>query len=369
MNVARLLLPIIAIVLSGRANAGEAPVAGTETKAAEPGYCRYIESAASSEAALLYAPELFGTAGAFQIGEGDAGRAFGEPRARITVGLEASLKDIFQGVAVRRRAAAECRRWRAMNALQGALEAGAGLGAEAALAARARVLEAALPLLDDRLGELRNEVKLANATIEELDAAQLRADTLQDLHARTMIDLARARDHAAPTGSLADLLGEYRAADDEIERLEGRLRKTDAWDLRIRGGYDEIVGVDQKLPVFGALTLSYDLGNLWQHGADARARAARREWVREEAGGVDSRIDGLLGELQATYGLERVRLEQLSTVKRDLEAQLVSVDAIQSSHVSRFRDYLLFELTKVRAEHAYLVEHVAALATFLGDVQ
>lgn len=367
MNVARLSLLMAALSLSGTATAGEAPDTGMEKEAGEPGFCRYVRGAATSEAALLFAPELFATAGAFQIAEGDTGTAFGEPRVRITLGAEASLKDIFQGVAVKQRAEAECRRWRAMNVLEGALKAGTGIGAEAALAARARVLEVALPLLGERLGQLRDQVKLANATIEELDAAQLRADNLRDLYARTVIDRTRASGQAAPTGKLADLLGEYRAADDEVERLEGRLRKNDAWDLRVRGGYDEIVGVDQDLPVFGALTLSYDLGNLWQHGADRRARVGRREWVREEADGVDSRIEGLLGELRATYDVERVRLDQVETLKRDLEAQLVAVDSMQTSQVRRFRDYLLFELTKVRAEHAYLHEHVAALATFLGD--
>ena len=365
MNVARLSL-LVVLSLPGAAAAGEAPDAQASA-AAEPGYCRYVRGAATSEAALLYAPELFGTVGAFQIAEGDTGTAFGQPRVRITLGAEASLKDIFQGVAVKQRAEAECRRWRAMNALEGALRAGTGIGAEAALAARAQVLEAALPLLDERLGQLRNQVQLANATVEELDAAQLRAEGLKDLYARTVIERARATGQPAPGGDLPGLLGEYREADDEVERLEGRLRKNDAWDLRVRGGYDEIVDVDQDLPVFAALTLSYDLGNLWQHVADRKAREGRREWIREEAGGVDSRIAELLGSLRATYDVERVRLTQVETLRRDLEAQLATVEAMQTSQVRRFRDYLLFELTGVRAEHAYLEQHVAALSTFLGD--
>lgn len=333
----------------------------------EPGYCRYVRGAAASEAAVLYAPELFGTVGAFQIAEGDTGTAFGEPRVRVTLGAEASLSEIFQGVAVRQHAEAECRRWRAMNALEGALQAGEGIGAGPALAARAAVLAEALPLLDRRLGQLRDQVKLANATVEELDAAQLRADGLRELAARTAIAMSQARESPAPSSSLSDLLGEYRAADDEVERLEGRLRKSEAWDLRLRGGYDEIVDVDQDLPIFAALTLSYDLGNLWQHAADRGARRGREEWIREEATGVDTRIAGLIESLRTTYEVERSRLAEVETLKGDLEGQLRIVESLETSHVRRFRDYLHFELTRVRAEHAYLREHVGALRTFLGD--
>lgn len=363
-HIPRLLLVLLFTAGAGAASAEPAPgpAAGEE-----PGYCQYARNAAASEAAVLYAPELFGTVGAFQIGDGDGGTAFGEPRVRITVGAEASLAEILRGVTVRNHAEAECRRWRAMNALEGTLTAGLDVGAERALAARAAVLEEALPFLDRRLGELREEVKLAMATVEELDAAQLRAHALKELAAETAVQWARARGTATPTASLPELLKEYREADDEVERLEGRLRRNQAWDLRLRGGYDEILEVEQDLPVFAALTLSYDLGNLWQHTAERRAREGRREWIRQEAGGVDQRIEQLLGSLRTAYEVQRRRLAEVETLKTDLEGQLRMVEAMQTSHVRRFRDYLHFELTRIRAEHAYLREQVAALAAFLGE--
>jgi hypothetical protein len=346
------------------------PPGGTASLAgAEPGYCRYVKNAAASEAALLSAPELFGTVGVFQIAEGDTGTAFGRPKTRITLGAEASLAEMLQGVAVRQRADAECRRWRAMNSLEGALQAGTGIGTAPALAARAAVLDEALPLLEKRLGQLRDQVKLAMATVEELDAAQLRADELRDLAARTAVERARAEKQAPPAGTLPDLLSEYRAADDEVERLEGRLRKSGAWDLKLRGGYDEILNVSQTLPVFAALTLSYDLGNLWQHGADRNAREGRRAWIQEESSGVDSRLDEMLGALRTSYEVERARLTEVETLRRDLEGQLRTVEALQTSQVRRFRDYLYLELTRIRAEHAYLEKHVAALQGFLGTAR
>ena len=50
----------------------------------------------------------------------------------------------------------------------------------------------------------------------------------------------------------------------------------------------------------------------------------------------------------------------------DLEAQLQSMEALQTREIRRFRGYVMLELTRLRAEQAYLRAHVESLQTFLG---
>ncbi|MFP2908683.1 hypothetical protein ACLESD_27260, partial [Pyxidicoccus sp. 3LFB2] len=162
------------------------------------------------------------------------------------------------------------------------------------------------------------------------------------------------------------LLEELRAADDEVEAVSGSLRRARAWRLSLRGGYDELIDVYQDTPLFGQITLSYNLGHLWQGSANARAREGRRRALLDEVSGVPQRVNELMAELRSVQRTEEGRLREVSTLVTDLEGQLREVEALQTREVRRFRDYLLMELTRLRAEQAYLRAHVESLGAFLG---
>jgi hypothetical protein len=76
-------------------------------------------------------------------------------------------------------------------------------------------------------------------------------------------------------------------------------------------------------------------------------------------------VDELLAEARATQATEKARLAEVEVLKRDLEQQLSVVQAVESSQVRRYRDFVWFELARVRAEHAYLDAHVKELGAFV----
>lgn len=355
-----------------RAQSASGPRAGSETAAPReevPGYCQYVRGVADAESAVLLAPELFATTGAVNAGEATGGSApLGAPKLRLTAGVGYDLVGLYRGLAFRRRAEADCRRHRALAALQAAVQTGAsGIGAEPALQARASVLESAIPQGEQLLGRLREDVREGRATVEELNALQLRLDGLRALAS----DTAREREKLAGRVPLAGeplsaLLQELRAAEDSLEEISAGLRGATAWDVRLRGGYDEVFGVQQDVPLFGTLTVSYNLGGLWQSGANARAREGRRLASREEVEGIDRRVDLLLRELRSARAAEQARLREVTVLVTDLEGQLRGIESLQTSQVRRYRDYLMLELARLRAEQAYLTAHVAGLDTFLG---
>ncbi|RKG70822.1 hypothetical protein D7W79_31395 [Corallococcus exercitus] len=335
------------------------------------GYCERVRGTSRAEAALELAPEVFASVGAVNAGDATGGSddlPLGSPKLRVTAGLGYDFVGLYRGHTLRSRAEAECRRYQALAALQSAVEHGSRLGEAAALDARARALATSLPRAEELVAQLRDDLRDGGATLEELNAVQVRLDHLRSL-AR---DTAQAREQLAlepapPEGqTLSVLLSAFEAADDQVEVLSGGLRTAAAWRLSVRGGYDEVFDVEQSTPLFGQLTLGYNLGHLWQGRANAQAREGRRQETRDAVDGAPRRVRQLLGELRITERSEQQRLGEVSALVSDLQGQLREVEQLQTRQVRRFRDYLLLELARLQAEQAYLGAHLETLRSLLG---
>src|SRR6218665_3601 len=166
----------------------------------------------------------------------------------------------------------------------------------------------------------------------------------------------------APPG---EWLAELHTADDAVEARQQALRSASAWSVRVRGGYDELLRTPQALPLSGALTVSYSLGGLIQPRANALARDGRRRSLDEDVEGVGQEAARLLRELRATHAAERKRLKEVGVLMKDLEGQLRELEELETIKVRRYRDYLRLELTRLRAEHAWLKVHVEEMNRFL----
>ncbi|MFY2564475.1 hypothetical protein ACN469_43200 [Corallococcus terminator] len=335
------------------------------------GYCDWVGGLGDAEAALELAPEVFGSFGAVNTGEAEGGLPLGKPKLRVTAGLSYDFVGLYRSSKIHRRAAADCRRHQALSMLLTAVRQGSGLGEDSALEARARVLQDALPRAEALVTALRDDLRDGRATLEELNAMQVRLDNLRSLSTDTTLARERlaARPAFPPGQRLESLLAELRAADDAMEVAAGSLRRAKAWELSIRGGYDEVFDLDQDVPLFGQVMLTYDLGHLWQGKANARARDGRRRSTLHEVEGVHQQVSELLVELRSRHRMEESRLREVSSLVTDLEGQLREVEALQTREIRRFRDYLLLELARLRAEQAYLTAHVEALTAFLGTTR
>ncbi|RKH63406.1 hypothetical protein [Corallococcus llansteffanensis] len=358
---------------TGMASAAED--AGTVRARSEParGYCERVRGTSRSEAALELAPEVFASIGAVNAGDAQGGSdqmPLGTPKLRLTAGLGYDFVGIYRGDKLRLRAEAECRRYQALAALQGALDQGSRLGEAAALEARARALATSLPRAETLVTALREELRDGGATLEELNAVQVRLDRLRALARETEQAQARiALEPALAEGTdLGALISTFESADDQVEALSGTLRRARAWRLSVRGGYDKVFDVAQDVPLFGQLTLGYNLGSLWQGRANAQAREGRRQETRDAVDGAPRQVRQLLGELRITEQAERARLGEVSALVSDLEGQLREVERLETRQVRRFRDYLLLELARLQAEQAYLDAHLRTLQTLLKGV-
>lgn len=375
MKPSWMVIPLVLSLSSLSWSALAAPGAGAPLPAdREPGwqegaeaYCRMVTGIADSESALLLSPRLFGMAGVFPTGgwTTEAGSQLG-PYPRVTVGVSYSAAGVQRGLLLRGRARARCVHRRLEDQLDALVEANEAQVSRRALGARLRVIEAALPRAQEILQRTRAELAQARATLEELDAAELRVDRLRVEVEAARKGMALAVSAPAPGRPIAELLDALAASEAALERYDADLRRSNGWDVEVQGGYDQVIGATARVPVFGAVRTSLSLGMLFSSGADARTMEARRSLSRADSNGLRGRVRRLLRALRVAQRSEQIRLGETSALLADLEARLVSAEAVGGEKARRYAEYLWFEVVRVRAEHEYLSAHLKELSVVLG---
>jgi hypothetical protein len=320
------------------------------------GYCDHAEGVAAAESALYYTPEVFGSVGYVEQPQEDVPGSDTDG-VRITFGLRYSISDLVEANATKKHASADCRRHLALDQVEGA-------SSYAAVAARVRVLDAALEKAEQMLSDADSDLRSRRATAQEVDATRLRVDEV-----RTMAADAHAQLDTLPVpaegSSLAGALGAYYRADAQMEDQEAALRRAKAWDVSVRFGYDQFLGRENDPPFFGVVSLTFDLGWFGQNGANKKAASGRQRMIREEHG--TAQIDETASRLQAMLDLEQKRVEETAVLVEDLEKQLKALQKLAGDESRRYRETVWFDWVKIKAEHDYLAAHVASLQEILGD--
>jgi hypothetical protein len=158
-------------------------------------------------------------------------------------------------------------------------------------------------------------------------------------------------------------------AEAEVERREARVRASRAWDVSVRGGYDQIFGTSASYtPIFALVTVTANLGGLLQPAAEARAVPGRAEWARRQVEGADDRVDQAIARLRALREADRRRLDDTQLLLADLEERRSTLLSVPGERVAEIAQSLWFDLVRVRAEHAYVAAHLADLDRILGPV-
>jgi hypothetical protein len=330
------------------------------------GYCNYVKGTSDAERALLLAPELFGSGGLIQAGgelTGDETSAVGTTQ-RFTVGAQYNFVGLYQAMLMRRRADDECRMYQARSRIHTFLQVGPNFGMQAALEARLQVLASALEESANIQAEVDQLVEAHQATVEEQTTLRLRRDLLLTSLAETRRELellASATDSSER--ALHGSLREYLRADASIESNNAALRRSAAWGVNVRGGYDQILGYETDMPAFAQVTVSMNLGTLFQGRANRRAAAGRRDWV----GGQDQPLTLALRQIRSAREAGRQRLQEAVALADYLDAHRAEVSAIAGANARKYVTLLWFESVRLRAEEAFLRVHLPELDRFLDD--
>lgn len=327
-------------------------------------YCEATVAARESESALLSSPWVFGNAGTL-LGTEDASLSTAEtrtgwPRLRIQAGVGLSPTRMRRGGLLRDFGKAECRRFAAQRELEKLSEA-LWRGGRAALEAKAEVLAAAIGKGQALVQEIEQKLDASLATVDDYRALihRVSALELELFETREAIaELPRARGGTEQWGQArrAAELAEW-----ETSRSQAALRESEAFEIELRGGYDNVIDVAQRLPMFGNLTMRFSPGYFWQERADRRAAQAHLEFQRQKL--FDHALDSR--GLEERLKLTEAREGELARVIARLTARLAALREVGGARAELSAGLLELDLAELRADQSFLRARVAELRSAL----
>jgi hypothetical protein len=320
---------------------------------ADDGYCDYVQGAANAQAAVQLAPELIGSLGYVEQPPASVAPD-GQKGLRLIAGVRYRLSGIYEGLATRNRAKADCRRHQAFEQVRGET-------ASRAISARVKVLDDALREAEKILKTDETDFAARRTTAQEATATRVRVEELRELAAEDR----RLLSTLPPPSErpLAGALAAYRAADSEMESEEAKLRRAQAIDVSVRFGIDQYPERMNPQPYFAVVSVGLNLGILFQGSANRRAAAGRKRLVQSGRGlGVEGTVDAL----RATIEIETKRTKETAALVAELERQLDALGRIGGEESKRYKQTVWFEWVKAKAQHAYLETHVESVRAVLG---
>jgi hypothetical protein len=342
--------PLLLLVLfTSIANAQPAP--------ADDGYCDYVHGVAASTSSILMSPTLIGMFG--YVDQGIASATVNPQNTlRVIGGVKFSFSGLYQGMAARRHADADCARHNALENVRGETNA-------RALAAKAKVYDDALAEAEKILKETNADYEARRTTAQEATALRLRVEELRGLAADTHSQLSALP--AATDTPLGAAMVTYHSADADMEEQEAKIRKAAAFDVLLRAGVDEYLDSNVVNPTqgFGLVELDVNLGLLFQSKANAQAAAGRKRLVQtgHDPLGVDATID----RVRTLIDVESRREQDNAALVAELQRQIDSLARIPGDDSRKYRQTVWFDYIKAKADQAYLTAHLAALHEVAGN--
>jgi len=324
------------------------------------GYCEFVEGVASAESAVLMSPNLFMQVGRIEQSSQSIQPGDSPGSVRFIGGVQWSLSRVYEGVATRGRARAECKRHSALEQIRGET-------LFRAFEARAKVFDDAVPEAEKIVRSSAADFEARRLGVQEATATRLRLEELKRLSSEThqaMSILPR------PSGGSLTLTA-FQDADEDVERHDAKIRRAKAVDVSVRFGVDEFldgsVNSDTSSPYFGVLQVGVNLGLLFQSGGNTRAAEGRRRFVR--SGRDPLSVDATADRLKQLVEVANRRVQETSALEADLAKQIDMLGKIGGEDSKRYKQIVWFDLVKIRAERAYHEAHAAALTQIMGSSQ
>ena len=330
-------------------------------------YCRHVTSVAGSESALLWSPRLFSR---FGLGRGgstgdsdDLDTVGRKPAWYFQAGVDVSPVRMHTGALVEARARAECRR-RGAELVVEDLAAELVVDEQPALVAQVAALNAELPGAEELLVQSSAALAGSRISLQQHTATRRRVEALRQSVMEAEFELAGVStpDSTPSARSARQAFDELRRWEAERQELDGRLRRVEGVDVSVRGGYDEVFGVAQSLPVFGSVNLELVPGRFWQPARDQEGEAAHQRRVERRIAEVQALLQQLSARLGQKLALSEARLTQLNASFADLESRYAELKRVETPAAVEFAEQAWFELVKLKADRAFARARVEALA-------
>jgi hypothetical protein len=326
---------------------------------ADDGYCDYVEGTASATAATLVAPQLVAQIGYIQQPEfAVAPDPNIEPNDLRAIGsVRYSFTNLMAASATKARAAADCRRHKAQLAMQAIAMQIRDTTTARAIAARLAVYDSAAGEADKMLATTQADLDARRITMQEAISTRLRVEDLRSQQAAARRELASLP--SADTKGLEGILGDYRSADADLEKAEGKLRSIRAYDFGVRAGADRFLNGDNaQTRYFALVELGFNFGALFTGSGNRRSAQGRARYAQTVG---PLAVTATADQLRAMIDVQQKRLVQVSALSKELDKQLGLLGQAESLDAKKLRETVWFEAVKAKAELAYLQAHIEAM--------
>jgi hypothetical protein len=352
----------------------QTPAGPVDSAHAAGAYCAHVAAVAASEGALLRAPWLFSTFGTLRGSLPNSSTLDADVNAggerelslRLQAGLGFSPTRYYLAGLLDDEAQAECERHRAEAELRAYGSGGRGVPA-AALEAKIEVLREALPRARALLSKSLDALEASRTTLQEHEALALRVDGLRERLAAAELELAAMVPSPAGDAPASGSFERLRRWTAKKQAVASSLRRAGALSLTLRGGYDELFGVPQTLPVFGSVSLEFNPGWFWQQGLDEQAELAHAESVEANVLGQKQGLEAVARRLDTELAIVRRRRAEVKAALGDLEQRSERLAAAGSATAREYAEYIWFEAVRLRADDAFLREQLRALESLTGS--
>ena len=335
------------------------PVSAFAQSEAEVAYCKYVAEQAASQRDLLRTPS--GLMGPIQPSTGTP--------PQLVFGVSDSLSDVMKSGLVMKAAKTNCNLYKATTEAQQHLIYALPRMEKDILRHRLDLIQAASDKLDAIIADNMKLVEAQNVTrpaLYALEGAKVRLDT-----SRTAALTGIASPYVPPLSDvpIKVLITVKLAAESANLQATDKLEKQSSWDIKLSGGaHRQISAMTPGVSSFGAygeFNLSYNLGRRAITRHIDQSEAAYVNWKQTQFDDVANQAAVLKHQIIDTLEIERTELVILHSHDKDLEANLRSLEGLDTSNAIAFRNQLIADQMILRVEIADVEFRISRLQEFL----
>jgi len=336
-----------------------APVSAFAQSEAEAAYCKYVAEQAAGQRDLLRTPAAL---------LGPIQPSTGTP-PQLVFGVSDSLSDVMKSGLVMKAAKTNCDLYRATTEAQQHLIYAFPHIEKDILRHRLDLIQAASDKLDAIIADNMKLVEAQNVTrpaLYALEGAKVRLDT-----SRTAALTGIASPYVPPLSDvpIKVLITVKLAAESANLQATDKLEKQSSWDIKLSGGaHRQISAMTPGVSSFGAygeFNLSYNLGRRAITRHIDQSEAAYVNWKQTQFDDVANQAAVLKHQIIDTLEIERTELVILHSHDKDLEANLRSLEGLDTSNAIAFRNQLIADQMILRVEIADVEFRISRLQEFL----
>ena len=320
------------------------PVSAFAQREAEVDYCKYVTEQAAAQRDLLRTPSAL---------LGPIQPSTGTP-SQLVFGLSDSLSDVMKSGLVMKAAKTNCNLYTSTAEAQQHLIYALPRIEKDILRHRLDLIQAASDKLDAVIADNMKLVEAQNLTrpaLYALEGAKVRFDT-----SRTAALTGIASPYVPPLSDtpIKVLITDKLAAEAANLRATDKLEKQSSWDIKLSGGtHRQISSNTSGVSPFGAygeFNLTYNLGRRAINRHIDQSEAAYVGWKQTQFDDVVNQAAILSHQITDTMEIEKTQLVILHAHDKEIEANLRSLEGVDTSNAIAFRNQLIADQMVLRVE-------------------